>query len=373
MTDSKDVAADNETDETKNADPVRRVTLILLTVIVLLVIWYLRADRVTPYTSQARVHALVVPIAPEVSGTVTSVAVSNNQRVEAGQVLFQIDVENYQMAVDNAEATLELARQNQGVSNANVEAARAQLATAEANQKKAEQDAVRMRNIRDEDPGAISQRRIDSAESNLAASVGRVEGARANLEKAIQALGAEGDDNSSIQQALVAVDQAKLNLQRATVRAPTDGVVTDVRLDKGNFAAAGHPQLTFISTRDVWIQADYTENNLGNIDVGDEVAVVFDVLPGKVIKGRVREIGFGVSVDSAPLGSLPTINNDKNWLRDAQRYPVLVEFDITDANDRRHLKVGSQVSVIVFTGEHWLFNALARFHIWLVSKLTYAY
>lgn len=373
MTDSKDVAADDQAGEAKQADPVRRVTLILLAVIVLLVIWYLRADRVTPYTSQARVHALVVPIAPEVSGTVTSVAVSNNQRVEAGQVLFQIDVENYQMAVDNAEATLQLARQNQGVSNANVEAARAQLATAEANKTKAEQDAVRMRNIRDEDPGAISERRIESAESNLAASVGRVEGARANLEKAIQALGEEGDDNSSIQQALVALDQARLNLQRATVRAPTDGVVTDVRLDKGNFAAAGHPQLTFISTRDVWIQADYTENNLGNIDVGDDVAIVFDVLPGQVIEGRVREVGYGVSVDTAPLGSLPTINNDKNWLRDSQRYPVLVEFSLADANDRRLLKVGSQASVIVFTGEHWLFNALARFHIWLASKLTYAY
>ena len=107
-------------------------------------------------------------------------------------------------------------------------------------------------------------------------------------------------------------------------------------------------------------------------DLRVKVSIVFDVLPGEVIRGRVREVGFGVAVDTAPLGSLPTIQNDANWLRDAQRYPVLIDFDLP-AGSMGKLKVGSQASVVVFTGSHWLTNPLAGFWIRLVSILTYAY
>jgi multidrug resistance efflux pump len=324
-------------------------------------------------TSQARLHALVVPIAPEVSGTITSVSVRNNQPVKAGQELFQIDRDRYQLTVNTAEASLDAARQAFGASQANVAAARASLSSARSNLVRAEQDAVRMRNIREEDPGAISERRLESAEASLGASRGQVEAAEANLEKAIQDLGAEGDRNSRIQQAQADLDQALLNLERSTVRAPEDGVVTGVRLDKGNYAAAGAPQMTFIATHNIWVQADFTENNLGNIDPGDEVAIVFDVLPGQVIEGKVREVSFGVEVDSAPLGSLPTIQNDTKWLRDAQRYPVLIDFELPASGGQTRLKVGSQATVVVYTDEHPVFNPLARLLIRLLSILTYAY
>ena len=109
-------------------DPVRKWTFIVMGICIVLFAWYLRSDPVTPYTSQARVHALVVPIAPEVSGTVTSVSVSNNQQVEAGQVLFQIDTNRFELAVQTAEANLDSARQATGASSANVDAARAGLA-----------------------------------------------------------------------------------------------------------------------------------------------------------------------------------------------------------------------------------------------------
>ena len=155
--------------------------------------------------------------------------------------------------------------------------------------------------------------------------------------------------------------------------APEDGVVTGVRLDKGNFAAAGSPQLTFIATHNIWVQAEFTENNLGHIEPGDEVVIVFDVLPGQVIQGTVREVGFGVAVDSASLGSLPTIENDPDWLRQSQRYPVFIDFELTNQQEGKLLKVGSQASVIVYTGQHWLTNTLASLLIRLISILTYAY
>lgn len=354
-------------------DPVRRWTFIVLAICLVLLIWYLRADRVTPYTSQARVNALVVPVASEVSGTVTEVFVDNNQQVKAGQELFQVDIKNYQLAVQTAEANFASARQSVGAAKANVASAEASINAAKAVVYRARQDAERMRTIRKEDPGAISERRLETSEASLATAISKLNAAKAGRDKAIQDLGAEGENNSRILQAQAALDQALLNLERATVRAPEAGVVTGVRLDKGNYAAAGAPQLTFVATHNVWVQADFTENNLGNIDAGDEVEIVFDALPGQVIQGSVREVSFGVAVDSAPLGSLPTIKNDADWLRESQRFTVLVDFKLAPGQGDELLKVGSQASVMVYTGEHWISNTLAALLIRLVSILTYAY
>ncbi len=374
MADESDIEETEAAAEAKAPmDPVRRWTLIILGLCVVLMVYYLVADRITPYTTQARVHAVVVPIAAEVSGTVTDVAVTSNQSVAAGDLLFRIDRDKYVLAVGTAEVNLEQARQATGVSTANVEAARAQVKTARATLVRAEQDASRLRRIKQEDPGAISDRRLESAEATLKISQAQLEAAEATLEKALQDLGAEGEDNSRILQAQVALDAANLDLSNTEVRAPADGIITDVRVDRGNFANAGAALMTFLATRDVWVQADFTENNLGNIKPGDPVGIVFDALPGKVIKGTVRTTGFGVQVDSAPLGSLPTIENNREWLRDAQRFSVIIDFDLPEADDRMGIRVGAQASVIVYTGGGFLFNTLGRIKMWLESKFTYAY
>ena len=354
-------------------DPVRKWTLIVLGVCVVLMFWYLRSDRVTPYTNQASVHALVVPIAAEVSGTVTDVFVANNEFVSAGQELFRIDSNKYELAVETAQANLQSARQATGASTANVAAARASVAAARAGMVRAQQDATRLRRIKEEDPGAISDRRLEQAESSLSIAQSQLVASQANLEKAIQDLGEVGDENSRILQAQAALDQAQLDLNRTTVRAPGDGLLTDVRVDRGNFSSAGAPQMTFIAIHNIWLQADFTENTLGHIDAGDRVEIVFDSLPGRVISGRVRGTGFGVAVNSAPLGNLPTIENDRQWLRDAQRFPVLVEFQLPDNDKRLNIRVGSQASVIVYTGNNWLFNFVGKIYIRFASLLTYAF
>ena len=355
------------------ADPVRKWTFILLGVAAFMMLWYMISDRITPYTSQARVHALVVPIAPEVSGLVTEVAVKNNQSVKAGDLLFRIDRSQYELAVENAEANLQAARQATGASEANVNMARAQVEAAEASLFKAEQDALRMRRIMQEDPGAISERRVEGAEASFAVAKSQLVAAQANLERAIQDYGAAGDDNSRIQQARAALDKARLDLQRTSVVAPDDGVVTDVRVDRGNFANAGAPLITFLAAHDIWVRADFSENNLGNIKPGDDVRIVFDALPGHVIQGKIRTTGFGVAVDSAPLGSLPTIDNQRDWLRDEQRFAVIVDFELPSAADRVGIRVGAQASVIVFTGRNFVFNTWGRIKMRLVSWLTYLY
>ncbi len=354
-------------------DPVRKWTFITLAACVVLMLFYLVADRVTPYTSQARVNARVVPIAAEVSGIVMDVQVESHRAVAAGELLFQIDQERYVLAVETAQANLEIARQGARASSADVEAAEAGVVSARAGLLSSEQDAVRLRRIKTEDAGAISDRRIERAEASLTASQGNLAAAEANLDRAREALGETGDDNSKVLQAQAALDQAALDLQRTAVAAPSDGIITEVRVDRGNFAQAGAPLMTFLATHDVWIQADFTENNLGNIKTGDPVEIVFDALPGKVVKGRIRTTGFGVNVDSTPLGSLPTIENDRQWLRDAQRFSVFVDFELPSADDRIGVRVGAQASVVVYTGGNWIMNSLAWIKMRLESVLTYAY
>lgn len=368
-----DQAAEEPAAEKPRMDPVRKWTLIILAACVVLMIWYLIADRITPFTSQARVHALVVPIASEISGTVTAIEVENNQFVSAGEVLFRIETDRYQFAVETAEANVQSARQATGVSTANIDAAVASLESALANLLRSEQDATRLARIRDEDPGAVSVRRLELAEATLTMSQAQVRAAEANLEKARQDLGDEGDDNARIIEAQAALEQAQINLLRTSVLAPDDGLVTDVRVNRGNFAATGAPQMTFIATHNVWVQADFTENNLGNINPGDPVEIVFDSLPGRIVPGQIRSTGFGVAVDSAPLGSLPTIENNRQWLRDAQRFPAVVDFTLEDQREQLAIRVGSQGSVVVYTGDNWLFNLIAKINIRVNSILTYAF
>jgi multidrug resistance efflux pump len=369
----KDAAADEPATIKPAVDPVRKWTLIVLAACAVLMFWYLVADRVTPYTSQARVHALVVPVASQVSGIVVDVFVANNEYVEAGQELFRIDPNNYQLAVENAQANLQSARQATGASGAGVDAALASVESARAGLVRADQDAVRLRRIKEEDPGAISERRLESAESTLAIAQANLSAAESTVEKALQDLGQTGDANSRILQAQVALAAANLDLTNTAVLAPADGIITDVRVDRGNFAKAGGALMTFLATHDVWVQADFTENNLGNINTGDRVDIVFDALPGKVIKGTVRTTGFGVKVDSAPLGSLPTIDNDREWLRDAQRFSVIIDFELPGAREHLGIRIGAQASVIVYAGDGFLFNTFGKIKMWFVSLFTYAY
>jgi len=354
-------------------DPVRKWTLIILALCGVLMVYYLVSDRITPYTTQARVNALVVPIAAEVSGTVTNVAVRSNQAVEEGELLFRVDRERYALAVETAQAQLQSARQATGASTANIDASEARRVSAQANLLRAEQDVVRLRRIKQEDPGAISDRRVEMAEASFTAADAALQAANADLERACQDLGESGEANYRILQARAGLEHAELDLVRTSVVAPDDGVVTDVRVDRGNFAQAGAPLMTFLATRDLWVQADFTENNLGNIKPGDEVEIVFDALPGKVVKGTIRTTGFGVNVDSAPLGSLPTIDNDRTWLRDAQRFSVLVDFELPSAEDRQGIRVGAQATVIVYTGGGFLLNSIAWIKMRLVSIFTYLY
>lgn len=348
--------------------------LILLVLIVGSLVLYFIADRMTPSTSQARIQAFIVPVAAEAAGKVIEVKVHNNDEVEAGDVLFVIDPAPYQIAHRKSLSDFETVRRTVNASVAAVESSEAALQAAEANSKLADVDATRQERLYAEDQGAISVRRLEMAQATRVEAVSQVRKAEADLRKAKESAGDAGDRNAQLLSAKAAIANAELDLANTTVTAPVRGKVTDLQVEVGHFAQPGAPLVTLIAGNNFWISADMTENNLGHIDIGDEAEIALDILPGRVLKGRVRSIGNGVSSgQEAKPGTLPPIDNNRDWLRQAQRFPVAIEIDPAEKEALDHARIGGQAEVLVFTGDHPLMNPLSSAWLWFKSKLSYLY
>ncbi len=362
-----------------SADPAAQVGKGIKLVLVLLLVslaWYLLADRFTPYTSQARVQGYVVGVAPKVAGVITSVWVKNNARVEAGEKLFAIDQSQYQIALQSAQANLDNTRQQVSAGDAAVEQARANLRAAEAGQLKALQDYNRLKRLREDDPGTISERRLEVSRATLEQTAAQVAAAVAGIQQAIEQKGGDSaDGNTLLQAAQAAVAKAQLDLDNTTVVAESSGVITNLRADVGQFAGTGSPVLTLVAIGDIWISADFTENNLGHLQPGTAVDILLDAMPGHVYHGRIRDIGVGISAGNPPPpGSLPAVQNSRDWLRQAQRFPVQVEFvETPPAEVLRNLRLGGQASVIAYSEGHWVLKLLGKAYIRLLSILSFAY
>jgi multidrug resistance efflux pump len=359
------------------ADPTKKGIKWVLLLIAVSLAWYLLADRFTPYTQQARVGAFVIPVAAEVSGRVVRVNVRNNQDVKAGEVIFQIDPQPYQIAVDRARADLESTRRKIGASTAGIASAQANLRAAQANELKARQDNQRLEGLYREDPGTISVRLLEVSRANREAAVSKVAAARAEVQRARETEGGSEEDNAQLRSAATALSKAELDLSNTQIHARSAGLITDLRTDVGQFAAAGNPVMTLIAIHDVWISADMTENNLGLVKPETPVSIVLDALPGEVFQGRIRSIGYGVSVGQpAAPGSLPTVQNSRDWLRPAQRFPVIIEFSEDSMNtlrDSRAIRAGGQAEVMAFPTQGNPLNLLGRLFVGLMSWLSYAY
>ncbi|SAK93891.1 multidrug resistance protein MdtN [Caballeronia hypogeia] len=355
-------------------DPSRGAVKWVVVLIVVSLIWYLLADRITPYTQQARVQAYVVPVAAEVSGRVTRVLVRNNQEVNAGDVLFEVDGDQYRIAADRSRAELETMRRQVGASTAGIDSARASLRAAIANEVKARQDSERLERLYREDEGTISLRRLEVARATYEQAQSQVVAARAEVERAREQQGGVETENAQLRSAAAALEKAELDLANTRIRARSGGVITDLGTEVGQFAAAGKAVMTLIAIRDVWISADMTENNLGRLKPGTPVRIALDALPGEVFEGRVRSIGYGVSVgQETPPGSLPTVQNSRDWLRPAQRFPVIVEFDANERARLSNIRVGGQAEVMAFPSPGNPLNPLGRAFLRAMSWISYVY
>ncbi|MFZ4687599.1 MAG: HlyD family secretion protein [Polymorphobacter sp.] len=352
----------------------RRAGLMLFGFIVLLFVLHLFGDRLTPYTSQARIHAFVVAVAPEVGGRIEKVHVRNNQLVKKGQPLFTLGSDNFLIAAEKARADISATQRELRAQEAGITVALSNQSVAEAELVKDAQEAARFERIYREDSGAISLRRLEVARAGLVQARARVAAAAAQVEQARAARGDMGDANDRLIAARSALARANLDIARTTVVAPGDGLVTDLKTDVGQFAGAGSPMMTFIAVHDGWVTADMTENNLGRVVQGARAEVVLDAFPGTVIEGRVRSLGFGVnSGGKGQPGSLPDVQNNRDFLRQAQRFPVIIEFDRGTLASLRGVREGGQAEVIVYTGDNVVMNALGWLYIRVMGLLSYAY
>ena len=354
----------------KPADPLRRWTLAILALCVLLFGWTLIADRLTPYTSDASVRTFVVRLRPEVSGKVIEVAVRDNQIVRTGDLVYRIDPAPFRIAVERAAAKLAAAGQAVGASTAAVDEAQAQLVQELAQRDNVREQAARVFEL--VRTGVYAKSKGDQAQSELGTAEAQVQRAQASLEQARQALGPQGADNPQIREATAELEQARLDLARTTLLAPGDGVVSNLQLRVGQYAAAGQPALTFLDARQIWQQAFLRENSLEYISPGTRAEVVLDVLPGRVLPARVESVGWGIGEsDVDTITGLPkTRQGTGGWLAPAQRFPVELAFE-TVGRPPHGVRYNARASVILYAGDHPVFDALAWLWIRMISVLTY--
>lgn len=264
--------------------------------------WQLwRHYEVEPWTRDGRVKAYVVQVAPDVTGQVTKVHVHDNQQVNAGDLLFEIDRARFELALRQAEAA-------------------EQSAQAALNQ--AQREA--RRNVQLDELVALETREQGQS---------RVETARAALA-----------------QAVVNRDTAKLNLERTQVKSVVNGFVTNLDLRPGAYVSASHPVMALVDRTSFYVEGYFEETKLPQIHLGDPVAVTLMGTPQK-LRGHVESFAEGISDRDRTTGSnlLPNINPTFNWVRLAQRIPVRVAIDQVPAEVR--LVAGQTATVQVLPGE----------------------
>jgi multidrug resistance efflux pump len=349
---------------------MRRRVLIVLGVCLGLLLYHLVADRFTPYSNQAYVQAFVVDIGPEVAGTVIEVAVKDNQRVKAGDKLFRIDPRRFEIAVQRAEAALAQAGQTIGASTSQIASAQARVTGAESNLENIRKQSVRTLELVAQ--GMMSQATKDKTIAAIEAAESDAARARADLEAARKQLGSRGADNPQIRAAAADLARAQVDLARSTVAAPRDGLITHLQLSVGQYVAAGAPVMTFIDTYTGWLVAELSEKSLGNVRPGNRAAVALAGLPGHVYDMKVMSIGYGVSQGAGrSADGLPTISEQKGWMRPQQRFPVLLVAQEQIPLDA--IRVGALGSAIIYTGDSFILNTIAALRLRISSLLGYVY
>ncbi len=366
---SKDAASKSVTDKKKGGNPVRTLTIGVLLLSIIIFIVYVLSDRRTPYTDQARIMGLSIPIVSRVAGHITDIKVHLHSSMNIEDTIFQLDMRPFELAIRNAEAWLQNTQQQIGAKTATVKSAAGRLGVAKAQLDRAQRNYDRVMNVLEQNPGALSLADRDAAETSLTGAVEQVASAEADLQTAEQQLGVSGPDNPQVRSAVVALEQAHLNLAFSTIVAPGKGVIESYNVDLGYYASPGQSLAMLITFTDMWIQADFKENNISHMKPGDPVEFVLDVEPGRIFKGTVRSLGYGVNSGSNERGKLPDVKGTSGWLRDPQRFPVIISLDNQEIMP--YSRLGGQADVVIFTGKHPILNMLGRWRLRINGWLSY--
>ena len=333
-----------------------------------------------PRTEDAYTRANIIGIAPHVSGRILELNVDDNQPVEEGDLLFVVDPRPYEIALQEAQAQLELvnleiAGYQDGIkaSEAKIVAAKAKIAQHRALADYSAQYLARVEPLlggRFVTPDQVDKARSEALAMEAAVATAQAELAQAKQEYRVSVtnLGEVEDTNARRVAAQVEVNRAKLFLDYCYVEAPFDGYITNLNITVGEYANVGEEVFAIVD-RTVWyVMANFKETYLEYLEIGDLVEVYLMAYPQYRIKGRIQGIGWAITDTEGPsLDPIPTVSPTLDWVRLAQRFPVRII--VEEHPPELTLRMGATAVVIVMPGEKELPKARFPWIRELFSKL----
>ncbi|CAM4340966.1 Secretion protein HlyD [Novosphingobium lubricantis] len=310
-------------------------------------LWYWFGQPGVVETDNAYVKQDIIAVAGEVTGLVTSVKVRENQHVKAGDVLFTIDPATFSAAVRQADAEIAAAQARVIALDADVAAKAATLAGARDDLALAQANYAREKALMDR--GFNTRARMDAAQHAVASARDRIGALQAEVEQARAEL-AQGRAvpgvNPAIAAAQAARARASLDIERTVVRAPADGMVTQVsRLQVGQMVFPGVPMVSIVRDGSARVEANFKETDLAQMRPGQRAVIEIDAYPGLELAGHVESIGAGTGSE---FSVLPAQNATGNWVKIIQRVPVRIAID---GKADRPLIAGLSADVTVHVGK----------------------
>ena len=330
----------------KNGKRKRALLLVAAIVIIGLAawaIWYFSVGRWHVDTDDAYVQGNVVSVTPQVGGTVVAIHAEDGMKVEAGQVLVQLDPSDARVALAQAEANLAATvRQVRGLYAA-VDAGQADIRARQVAVQKARADVARREGL--VASGAVSREELAHARTELAAAQAALAGSRENLVRNRALVDAtQVSDQPQVEAAAAQLRAAYLAQQRSAIVAPVTGYVAQRSVQLGQRVQSGTTLMTVIPLEQVWVEANFKETQLDKMRLGQPVELTSDVYGDAVeYSGRLQSLGLGTG---SAFALLPAQNATGNWIKIVQRVPVRVALD-GDQLAKHPLRLGMSMSVDV--------------------------
>lgn len=350
---------------------VRTWILLVIAIIVAVIVYYAVLDRYTPMTADGYVQAYVTQVAPRVGGRVTAVHVHDNEAVEAGTRLFEIDERPYAYAVERLGAELVLAHKDVALLKSDLDEANDLIAQAQADLTYAQKELKRFSESAER--GASPMIQLDQATDQLSTKQAQLRQVQAQRTQAEANLAATvGDDNALVAKTQAMLRKARYDLEQTKIIAPADGYVTNLQLTVGSYVDAGTPVMTFVDRQDWWIVGNFRENSLPLMKPGQRARITTALYPGRIFDAVVESIGWGVEEgQGVPSGYLPDVKGPTDWVKMAQRFPVRLR--LQPPQPGIDMRVGGSITVAVYCTDNLVLNALADLWLTIASILNFVY